>query len=321
MVYLKDYPPNNEGTMARTNNICGFPPSIFASKFASYETALVRGPAPAGGPRLDGQALAYVPGDRWKCFKLHLRRGWAANTYWLALHHADGHWSSWPCLMGHDTVRKVLNEWNALSELRWTVESDESIEWDWPRIKHYGAKSFQPGNRVTYVTKKCITLLRRGDQGDEKVSFSLRSYPHTISPGNTLDVTAWNRVQLLSSRPYTLASLKGFTEAALKAEVEMEPEGWTALEGKKRQRFFEVMGEYFAQYTDELFASNIVLPNIDTKTPRSALKGVDVEKALDGDTEVEAMKARLAAMKAMPVEDVPALQPFEDSPEPDEDLT
>lgn len=287
--------------MARTHNICGIPPSIFASKFETYETAASRGPIPLGGPRFDGQGIAFTQGDRWKCFKVHVRRAWTPGAFWLALHHADGHWSSWPCIVSSNTLRKVIKQWSGIGEIRWAPESDESIEFGYPRIKHYGAKQFQPGNRIDYLQRNCISLLLRED----RVSFTLRSYPHTISPGNTAHAGRWTEVDLMSTVPYSLKALHEFTEAALKTGVELHPEEWVLLNGKQRTDFFHAMGGYFTAFTDDLFEREPTWPNIEAKAQAAAasLKPTDVKKLEEDDPEVDTIRTRLKALKEAPTAD------------------
>lgn len=305
--------------MARTHNICGMPPNYFETKFNVYETATTRGPVFLGGPRYDGQGLAFEPGDRMKCFKVHVRRAWAPGTYWLALHHANGHWASWPCIMGAEVLKERLRAWHELSEIRWAPESDESAEFNYPRIRHYGAKSFQPGNTVSYVRNVCLSLLRR----ERQFSFTLRSYPHTVSAGNSGDSSILLPIDLMSAVPYSVETLKAFCATLMELNIEMVPEKWVSLKETQWTKFINAMGGFFAGRGAPLLAD--AYPNIAEAAPELRRKAR--EDAFSNDPEATAMRLRLRReLEAAKEEDVgdaasapPSVQPFEDSPEPDDD--
>jgi len=274
--------------MARTPNICGMSRRVIETEYENYETALTRGPLALAGPCKSAMGLSYDPHDISRCYKLFVRAGWVEGTYWLALKHANGHWSSWPCIIHETTLRALVALWDPKGLLRWAFDGAEP-SYDWPRIRHFGAKSFKPRNSVMYPRGPCITLLRRGNA----FALSLRSYPHTINGANYIDDTnSLSRLELMSSRPFVNLKSVGEFGTALGPHDKVMPDQWIHFtRDADRRDFLARAAKHFTQW------AHLEVRN--TTPNRVVLAGKDFDAETDEmERDVAAITARVKKLQA-----------------------
>lgn len=299
--------------MARTPNICGLTRRVIESQYEVYETPLARGPLVLGGPCSSAEGLSYDPYDISRCYRVHVRAAWTRNTYWLSLKHANGHWSNWPTVVSAETVRDVLAQWDPAGLLRWAREPDPE-KFNWPRIRHYGAKNFKPRNSVTYAKGPCVSVLKRGDA----FCLTLRPFPHTITAANYKgDAFEFERLSLLSCRPMrTSKVLAEFIHAM--DPFDLVPDAWVTVKEADWPTFLARVAHFFTGWVrDEVMATTpnrVVLGNTkfdaaedeETRITKQALRRVQELRA-DEESAVDELKARRP-------EPVAALEDEEDEP-------
>jgi hypothetical protein len=293
--------------MGRTSNVCGVGRATLRASFGVYETAMLRGPKVLGGPNEAAKGLAYDEVDRSKCYRVYVRPAWAPRTYWLSLQHHDGHWSAWPCIISWKTLETLLERWNAFSPLLWAVEGTREPLFDWPRVRHYGAKTFNPKNRITYTQGQCIGLARRGT----KYAIVTRPYMHTLNGHNApgareSDARDLGLVELLSCRPYDSMERIAELSAALGPTLSkaFAHEAWVEVDDVT---ITLALAPYFTAFTDELL-STVTWPNLIESKPSKKTDREDEEaevtnalerlRAAKAEKEAERLRRELEALKA-----------------------
>lgn len=265
--------------MSRTPNVCGATRAVNTANYDAYETTLTRGPRPLGGPLFGAKGLRYDPHDYSKCFRVYVHRAWAPGTYWLALMHASSHWSSWPCIVDGDGLKAAIDRWDPEGQIRWAPLS-ETMQWDWPKLRHYGSKGFKPRNTVTYAKGLCLAAVRQ----DDTFSILLRRYPHTLNVMNFAHEAT--RVDLLSCRPLdSLDVLREFADVmGPRYAKQAVPEA--SFIPQNQTDYLDRLSRFFTPWS----AAEVLKANPNNVT----LSLAEVSRAVpDEDREVETIKARL----------------------------